>query len=969
MRNTLRLVLCRLLVSLSFLSFFNAGSRGQGLQLKNDDLVAEFGPRGLVAITDQKYGNTIDFDHDDFTLVVDGASIDSARITSQVKKEDGGLAYVFSLDGFTIKALYELHDGWRFLTKRIEIVESPTVSYTLSEVQPLRLTLREPIESSFTPATYLPQFGPSAENWTGQLSTRQYGTFLRLKKQEGLMLTVQNPFLEVIQNAQNTSIRYRPEITWRKEWGSWSSDPAVIGLYQQSGNRIPARMVYEWKAPEKASVNNGADTGEIEAYTECVRQFVLNPSPNPISVEVGWTLNDYQIDVATAEGRSEYKRVMDTASDLGIENLLYAPANHDLALIEYDVDDWNWEHVLWLGLGQKIRKGEWGVENSAIPDTVTEMLDYAKRKHLGILAYVYPSLPFAQNSTWIVSDSKKKTKNSYATLSSRDFQDFLIHELIAFKRRTGIAGYSFDYAFFDLPGSSAYSQWRGWCRVMESLREAEPDIILDGRQSYQEYGPWSWLAGNYPHPTGNDEQAESFTPYPDLHFDRVSADRARFVNYWYKNYEFAPQELVPGYMTHQTPRNKNIAVANGSDPKETVETVYTPFRRRDWDYLGYKYSVLSSIATGSWNNVVDMIPGRDPAEFEHFSPTDKSWIRGWLKWTVDHKELLRHTKTILGQPEMGHIDGTAAIEKNRGFVFLFNPNYKERTAEIKWDSSMGLGEDSKFVLRELYPEEGRLIGNPHSGLWKYGDILPLPLEGTSAKVLELVPASELGSKILVFRVSAIDPLKPLRTSLENGILRIEHAGGKVGTREEISILLQSDDQLKGLQVNGKSLAFVQRGRYVSAPIKFAGAAFSHSEEVTLHSEPDGSYTGKFTIPSRIQAQLANRRELWPIPWTKEDHDTTWLVPERLLLFLQIVEPSDAMVVNAELDGAPLTLKRAYSSVRVNPGSFLGWYADVSAIKVDQPHSIRVTIPKLASSRFQGLFFDNVEDEFTEQLAP
>ncbi len=54
-------------------------------------------------------------------------------------------------------------------------------------------------------------------------------------------------------------------------------------------------------------------------------------------------------------------------------------------------------------------------------------------------------------------------------------------------------------------------------------------IVIDGRQTYQLYGPWSWLAGSYPHPTGNDEQPESFKPYPDLHFDRVSADRARFV--------------------------------------------------------------------------------------------------------------------------------------------------------------------------------------------------------------------------------------------------------------------------------------------------------------------------------------------------------------------------------------------------------------------------------------------------------
>ncbi len=621
-----------------------------------------------------------------------------------------------------------------------------------------------------------------------------------------------------------------------------------------------------------------------------------------MSVEVGWTLNDYQVDVGTPEGRAEYKRVMDTASDLGIQTLLYAPSDHTLASIENDADDWNWEHVLWFGLGQKIRKGEWDVEKSPIPATVFEMLDYAKSKHLGILAYVYPSLPFGQNTAWIIKDPDKKSKGSYATLASRDFQDFLIHQLIAFKRRTGIAGYSFDYAFLNVPGSRVYSQWYGWRRVMESLRQAEPDIVIDGRQTYHQYGPWSWLAGSYPHPTGNDEQAESFTSYPDLHFDRVSADRTRFVNYWYRNYQFAPHEVVPGYMTHQTPRNRNVATTTASGPRTVSETVYTPFRRRDWDYLGYKYSVLSSIATAGWNNVVNMIPGRDPAEFEHFSAADKAWIRQWLKWTTDHKELLKRTKTILGQ----------------------HPNYKALPAEIKWDANIGLDPNARFVLREIYPERGKLIGNPGKGIWASGDVLSLKLDGTSATVLELAPVAEFEEHTIVFGVNSLDPGKPLHSILDADTLKIEHAGGEVGSKREVSVLLRRDQKLKTLEINGESVPFTQNGRYVSAPVVFQGAAFSHSQQVRLRATPEG-YSGTFTVPSRIHSQLARRRERWPIPWTKEDYSATWLVPERLLLFLQMTEPNDSMAVHAEIDGSPLTLTRAYSSVREDPECFVGWY--------------------------------------------
>ncbi len=128
------------------------------------------------------------------------------------------------------------------------------------------------------------------------------------------------------------------------------------------------------------------------------------------------------------------------------------------------------------------------------------MLSYAKSKSVGLLAYVYPSVPFQQNANWLVKgNSKDESALTYASMSSRELQDLLIRDLVAFKRRTRIAGYSFNYAFLNFDGSSSYAQWSGWRRVMEELRRAEPDIIIDGRQSYQQYGPWSWLAGSYPH--------------------------------------------------------------------------------------------------------------------------------------------------------------------------------------------------------------------------------------------------------------------------------------------------------------------------------------------------------------------------------------------------------------------------------------------------------------------------------------
>ena len=43
---------------------------------------------------------------------------------------------------------------------------------------------------------------------------------------------------------------------------------------------------------------------------------------------------------------------------------------------------------------------------------------------------------------------------------------------------------------------------------------------------------------------------------------------------------------------------------------------------RDFDLLGYKYGLLSTVGTAGQNNVVTMIPARDVAEFELFPEAD-----------------------------------------------------------------------------------------------------------------------------------------------------------------------------------------------------------------------------------------------------------------------------------------------------------------------------------------------------------
>jgi hypothetical protein len=934
------------------------------LELKNQYITAEFDRRGLISVAGRSPKEVVHLAHDDFSISIDEDRLDSTKVEPEVKCESANtILYRYSFHGYAIDVIYALPPGWRFVTKQLKVVQAPKSTYVVNMVEPSRVEAREAIFSLFTPGTYEPQLG-DPDKLSKSLSTQDFGAFLRFSNADGLMLLAQNPFLEISRHGQSVSLSYRPEMEWQSSWGPFSSDLTCLGPYKVTGRRMPSRMVREWEVPPASVSNDGADEEEIQAFADCVDTFLLHPSPKPIRVQVGWTLNDYQINVATPEGRAEYKTILDMSSDLGIQSLLYAPANSELAQAKDDVDDWHWEHVLWLGLGQEIRQGRWDPETGPLPASITEMLDYAKSKHIGLLAYVYPSLPFSQNHAWLVADPRKPGENTFSSLASRQFQDFLIQHLLAFKRRTGVAGYSFDYTFLKLPGSSSYAQWWGWRRVLEELRKHDPEIIIDGRQTYQMYGPWSWLAGSYPHPTGQDEQPESFTPYPDLHFDRVSADRTRFVNYWYRNYQFAPAEIIPGYMTHQTERYVNVssdALRGKGSPH--AEQVYTDVRDPDWDYLGYRYSVISSIGSGGWNNVMDMIPARNRDEFRHFSSDDKAWIRRWLEWTEQNAELLRHTRTILGQPAIGKTDGTSAVIGDHGYVFLFNPNYKQTVANFRLDPSIGLSAGDHFLLREIYPREGRLIGKAGAGAWRFGDDVPMLMDGTSARVLEVMPFTLPIRKPLVFGSATSNSTAVTHA----GTLRLKNIAGEPGCGQQIGVLLPNAMPVKSMSVNGQDVTFRQIGAYAWSWVKFAGQKFAHSEQIKLQPENDGVLTGTFVVPKRILAQLAERREQWPIPWTKDDYAATWLVPERLLLYLQIAEPDDSLHPQITIDGRSAPFTKAYASVRVYSPTFVGFYLDLSHIEPDVEHTVELKVPALKDGQLQGLFFDNVEAEYTQVL--
>lgn len=920
--------------------------------LSNDYLRAEFSADHLTSLVDRASGFRALFRNETFSLTIGGEKLDPSGLKlNNTQLTDTNITYIYNSLRYTLHVIYELRPGRRFLTKQIVIHPAGAGDYRVNEVEAFRGVMQP------TPAGEMPIPPPPSR------TSGNWGNLLRYVRDPrnsvvpdfGMFFLYQNPFFVWRKEGVIRSASYLPEIDWKSGYGPHASDRLCIGLYPLSGRVFPATAVPEWTfVADYRSYLAGVpqiDTAEADALVACVRSFLIYRPQRSVRVHVPWCENDYQIDVADPEGWEEFQRIIDRAVEVGCQYTLFTPANSEVSSLKENRDAWGWENLLFFGMGQKIRKDEWNPARDPIPPSLGRTLDYAKSKNIRLVSYSYPSLPFLQDPEWTRWAGAKVGGYNGPDMGLRTFQDWWLDKLEDFVKATGAGGYSFDHWWIAYDNaSSRYSQWNGCRRILETLRRRIPGILIDGRQQYMSFGPWTWLAGTYPHPSLTDEQPESFNSFPDLHTDRVSANRQRYAAWTYRMQRFCPPEILPGFITHQTERN---------DARKVMRR--DRFRPRDWDLLGWKFSVLSSIGTAPFNHVVDYLPARDPDEFRSFSAADARWFREWFDWSDRNAEVLRNIKPILGPPMIGQPDGTAAIAGDHGFVFLFNPNYRGLEAQFSLDRSIGLERGSRFVVEQLHPEKGMLIGNPSNGYWSIGDRVVCPLAGNEAVVLEIRPAGSGPDKPLLFGARG-------SAALSGDKLILSGVSGEVGTSRDILVRLPGDRKIGSMTANDIPVKYRQNGRTVSARIRFAGDAFTRSQPLWRYdpSFTGGSVRASFRVPDRILEQLRRRKQEWPVPYTEDDLIATWLGSYRLLLYAHIAEPNEALELTMTIDGAPLQVYKAYNSIYPTSGrTFLGFYADVSSLDRGKEHVLEVVLPRLPAGRFQGLFFENIEPEYTQ----
>ena len=508
---------------------------------------------------------------------------------------------------------------------------------------------------------------------------------------------------------------------------------------------------------------------------------------------------------------------------------------------------------------------------------------------------------------------------------------------------SGIGGYAWDYNFFYDSSHTEYSQWRGWQWVRTQLLIALPHLIMDHRYASQFDGPWSWITLNgYTSPLLSDENPETYPIlHPSLHTDKIAADFMRRGNSELRLDHFASMDAIPGFIGHQNERSAH----DGSLP-------WTGNNRRDFDLMGFPYSLLSNIATAGLNLIHTSLPARDSQEF-HLLPSQfiEFWSY-WLSWTDNHQSEIRNAFPFNLEQDWSLINPNGVD----GFLFLFNPNYFQLNRTILLDGTLNLQKPSQqgyWLLKELYPQI-RFVQSI-----QYNQTIEILLDGQSVTVYELHFVEYIDQPILV-GITGSSFIANQELLIINGVY------GEAGTQTTgpVFVILPNNQSISKVLLNGGEKHFQQENQIItlSDPIIFPGIYLPRSAPI---------FNNTIVVSDLLLGQLTNRQLDYPIQWTDEELDAAvWLGPHRLLLFICINNPKDQWNITAQINDTPVPIRKAYNTRdHIVSERFMGFYLDLTNIIIEpnMRYHISLELPSLDPGQFQGLFLENIERILVEPL--
>lgn len=392
---------------------------------------------------------------------------------------------------------------------------------------------------------------------------------------------------------------------------------------------------------------------------------------------------------------------------------------------------------------------DWGPDDPS-PKAVHSIADYGRSLGLRVGGYSATTSVFVAHYNqyrnrlnrpdWKIKNEKGEAAGNIFCFGVAEFVRYYINTVVPASRKYGYEIHCLDG--LDLtpcyatdhghpPGpESLYSEVRGLVQLMEALDAVSPQMM-----TWSNAGNWQELLPKLAWSNHNLYLTDPgiTTPWQGLNMTRLLDDARR-------------EQMVSLHYTHFLPYRFYTNLQYFFCQNSIVP-----------DIRNFKYGVLSSIAVAPNLGLGEVRPWLDQLPAVH----QEDAIRFYKEWTgflKQHYDLWKHTFHAGENPGVGSVEIYGHAAGNRGFIFLVNPQYWDRTVEVSLDSTLGFDGSGECEVCEIYPTK-RLRLTAQGPFVMLGTKLAIRVPAQEVLVLELRPAPErVESPLLYGLPGTIEPV-------------------------------------------------------------------------------------------------------------------------------------------------------------------------------------------------------------------
>ena len=766
--------------SLSFVSFLSSQQvqldDSKTYFLRNDNIKINISNTGKVLSIENFLSlENYDFLTDQFELQTDqGAISNSEDLPIRIIENEKSLTYIFDYGKLDLELIYTLSPGNAIFRRSLRVVAK--TSLRLKNLKFGKSIFSQPANETIHYMTFW--MSPTVE-------------FIRYKT-GGMFTGIENPFYKADLNDKGVLLSFEPGLIL-KEGEQYHSEPQFIGVYKKSGRLIedsarPFRFV-------NGSAHIPIDLNESRAMRSYALDYLSPTQENFLNINYQFFHPLPQMP-ENEDDKSYFIKTIDTFSDIEGDMIIFKPL-HRYKKPDLVTQYWN-----------------------VLPDDKTsiahQIADYAKEKglsygfYMGIAAHgeegnsgVLEFVP--EKKSWKKMDSKGRRATDNCIGDDEFFEWYLKVQDNTIKRyelsnwswdpSMGSAMNCHDESHGHIADKGAYKGWRRCIQLKGDLKRMNPDLFIQGFYGDKHFGLWG-LKYTDQHEVYSEQTAIVSTLHPQMNDDSQNSDGLRFQNYWSMRFRFLPT-IIGHSLVHR--------MSEGNFDRELIKA---------WDYNGWKYSLMSSLAVSG-----SVMPAILPYESK-MVPGYKEFYKKWMKWAKDTFDYVNYTEPFGEQVEPGSIDGYARIKGNQGFIFLFNANPRPSTITFEVGVEINLKEKGDYEFVELYPSDlGKiLLDEQGESIFSYGEKARITIPPNSCKLLEIRPFKVSKKPILVGINGEV--------SLQNNTLIINGVTGKPGHSYKFKVRLPKSKKVELVKVNNVQQDFSVVENEIVVSIQFSGNIYT-----------------------------------------------------------------------------------------------------------------------------------------------